>query len=90
MENTKLLQILAKLHNSGLRSVFIQPNNACLVYTLGGIQVPDNVEITFIRSGETSTPDIEFIKKVKLLTRPNIKSMALVNIDHILLHNVWE
>lgn len=90
MENTKLLQILAKLHKSGLRSVFIQPNNACLVYTLGGVQIPDNVEITFIRSGEIFTPNIESIKKIKLFTRPNTKNMALVNIDHILLHNVWK
>jgi hypothetical protein len=44
IEETKILQMLVKLHNSGLRPVLIQPNNACLVYTLGGVQVPDNVE----------------------------------------------
>ena len=90
MEDTKILQMLAKLHNSGLRPVFVQPNNACLVYSLGGVQVPDNVEVTFIKRRKISTPDIEYIKKVRSLTQPNIKSMALVNIDHILLHNLWK
>lgn len=84
----KLLQILKKLHSSGLRPVFIQPNNACLSYTLGGSLIPDNMEITFVKRNKISYPDIKYIQKVKLLSGSNIRGRALVNIDHILLYNL--
>lgn len=84
----KIPTLLQNLSRSGLRPIYLQPNNACLSYTLGGILIPDNIEVTYVKTHQTVKPDINYIKKIKRLAKKNKQNFAQINIDHILIRNL--
>lgn len=87
-KNDKIYNLLNRLHNANLRSIFIQANNACLTYTLSGTLIPDNIEITYVKKHKTSKPSITYIHSIKKLTTKNKPNLSLINIDHILFQNL--
>jgi hypothetical protein len=84
----KIPILLQNLSRSGLKPIYLQSNNACLSYTLGGILIPDNVEVTYVKTHQTVKPDINYIKKIKRLAKRNKQNFAQINIDHILIRNL--
>ena len=87
-KNDKIYNLLNRLHNANLRSIFIQANNACLTYTLSGTLIPDNIEITYVKKHKTSKPSITYINSIKKIATKNKSNLSLINIDHILFKNL--
>jgi len=84
----KIPKLLKSLSRSGLRPIYLQSNNACLSYTIGGTLIPDNIEVTYVKKHQTVKPDINYIKKIKRLAEKNKQNFAQINIDHILIRNL--
>lgn len=84
----KIPTLLRNLSRSGLRPIYLQSNNACLSYTIGGTLIPDNIEVTYVKTHQTVKPDINYIKKIKRLAKKNKQNFAQINIDHILIRNL--
>jgi hypothetical protein len=84
----KIPTLLQNLCRSGLRPIYLQSNNACLSYILGGTLIPDNIEVTYVKTHQTVKPDINYIKKIKRLAKRNKQNFAQINIDHILIRNI--
>lgn len=81
-------KLLHSLNSAGLKPVYLQANNACLTYTLGGILIPDNIEVTYVKKGKTTKPNIGYINKIRKLAEKNKQNFAQINIDHILFRNL--
>ena len=81
-------KLLHSLNLAGLKPVYLQANNACLTYTLGGILIPDNIEVTYVKKGKTTKPNISYINKIRKLAEKNKQNFAQINIDHILFRNL--
>ena len=88
VQNDRILQVLVKLKNSGLSSVYLQANNGILDYIIAGVLIPDNVEVTFVRKDQVSKPSSKDVLRIKNLTTKNNKASTLTNIDHFLFFNV--
>ena len=86
--NDEIYNLLSRLHDANLRSVYIQANNACLTYLLAGVLVPDNLEITYVKKSKTTKPDINYIRRIKKLATRNKLDKSLINIDHILFNKL--
>ena len=79
-----LFRSIHNLQQSDLVSVFVQANNACMAYNIGGFLVPDNVEITLIKKRFVRKNEIYDKTNWRELTLKNDQSKAEINIDHIL------
>jgi hypothetical protein len=88
VQDNKVLQMLNKLKNSGLSSVYLQANNGILDYIIAGVFIPDNVEVTLVRKERVSKPGPKDVLVIKNLTTKNNKSNTFTNIDHFLFFNV--
>jgi hypothetical protein len=88
VKGCKIPKLLKNLSRSGLRPIYLQSNNACLSYTIGGTLIPDNIEVTYVKKHQTVKPDINYIKKIKRLAEKNKQNFAQINIDHILIRNL--
>jgi hypothetical protein len=86
--NDEIYNLLSRLHDANLRSVYIQANNACLTYLLAGVLVPDNLEITYVKKSKTTKPDINYIRRIKKLATRNKLDKSIINIDHILFNKL--
>jgi hypothetical protein len=84
----KIPKLLHSLNSAGLKPVYLQANNACLTYTLGGILIPDNIEVTYVKKDKTTKPNISYINKIRKLAERNKQNFAQINIDHILFRNL--
>jgi len=84
----KISKLLHSLNSAGLKPVYLQANNACLTYTLGGILIPDNIEVTYVKKDKTTKPNISYINKIRKLAERNKQNFAQINIDHILFRNL--
>ena len=85
-----LLKLLEKLKESELVSVFVQANNGCLAYNIGGLLLPDNIELTFIKRKYTRKPSLSDIILIRGLTTKNVNRYTNLNIDHILTSGLIE
>jgi|688.fasta_scaffold415127_2 hypothetical protein len=84
----KIPKLLHSLNSAGLKPVYLQANNACLTYTLGGILIPDNIEVTYVKKDKTTKLDISYINKIRKLAERNKQNVAQINIDHIIFRNL--
>jgi len=88
VQNNRILQVLIKIKNSGLSSIYLQANNGILDYIIAGVLIPDNVEVTFVRKDKVSRPSPKDVLRIKNLTTKNNITNTFTNIDHFLFFNV--